>query len=191
MEENYNKDYNEFSNIRRVTSDIIDYLVENNPDLLKLLYYTDSTPLQHSNLTTKQIQEMICKRPDIEDTSLKSILFQTEIDEGLNIAKPQLRIELGDIVPMNAHRGAILINFQIVVPNKQKIIVTEYSEVDDRSVAIFQELTKTLNGAVLGCLCSPLYLDRKGNEGRTTGAYRDTRQNKNYSGYWVTFAALT
>lgn len=184
------KNYNKYSNVRKVTWEIVDYIINNNPRLLKLLYYKDNTPLAHQDLTIDQIKEMICKNPEVEDTSLKNILFQTEIDEGLNIAVSQLRIELGDIIPLNAHQSAIEIHFQIVVPNKQKIIVTEYSDVDDRTLALFQELSSTLNGVVLGNLCSPLYLDRKGEEGRRTGAYRE-KQNKNYSGYWVTFVALT
>ena len=190
MENEYlNKEYNSFYNIRSVTRQIVDYIVENNQNLLKLLYYGDAEPLTKSDLTISQIKEMICKDPLLEDTSKKNILFQTEIDDGLNAAVTQLRIELGNIYPINAHQCAIQINFQIVVPNKQKLIVTNVSDVDDRTVAIFQELAKTLNGTIIGNLCSPMYLDRRGMQGGTTGAYRE-KQNKNYSGYSVTFVAL-
>lgn len=183
------KEYNKFFNIRKVTWSIVDYIINNNKDLLKLLYYGNNTPLNQPDLTNEQIRSMICKNPNEEDTSLKNILFQTEIDDGFNASVSQLRIEIGDIIPINPHQSAIQIIFQIVVPNKLKIITTEYSDVDDRTLAIFQEVAKTLNGKVIDNLCSPLYLDRKGNEGRSTGAYRE-KQNKNYSGYWMTFVAL-
>lgn len=191
IEENgINKEYNIFSNIRKVTRQIVDYLVDNNcQDLLKLLYYGNTEPLMQPDLTITDIQNMICKDPLLEDTSKKNILFQTEIDDGFSASVSQLRIEIGDIYPINAHQGAIQINFQIVVPHKQKLIVTDVSDVDDRSVAIFQELAKIFNGTVIGNLCSPMYLDRRGMQGGTTGAFRE-KQNKNYSGYWATFVAL-
>ena len=191
MEENCsNKQYNDFYNLRSVTRNIIDYIVENNQNLLKLLYYGDAEPLSKDDLTIQQIQQMICKNPLVEDTTKKNILFQTEIDEGFSASVSQLRVEIGDIYPVDPHRCALQINFQIVVPNKQKLIVTDISDVDDRSVAIFQELAKTLNGKLIGNLSSVMFLDRRGTQGGTTGAYRE-KQNKNYSGYWVTFVALS
>ena len=191
IEENgINKEYNDFSNIRPVTEQIINYLIDKNQQkLLKLLYYGNSIPLEQPDLTMAQMRDMICQDPLNDDTSTKNILFQTEIDDGFSASVSQLRVEIGNIYPVDAHRAAIQINFQIVVPNKQKLIVTDISRVDDRTVAIFQELAKIFNGTVVGNLCSPMYLDKKGTQGGTTGAIRE-KQNKNYSGYWVTFVAL-
>lgn len=182
--------YNDFYNLRSVTRNIIDYIVENNKDLLKLLYYGDNEPLSKPDLTRQQIQQMICKNPLIEDTTEKNILFQMEIDEGFSASVSQLRVEIGDIYPIDAQRCAFQIVFQIVVPHKQKLIVTNISDVEDRSLAIFQELAKTLDGTLIGDLCSVMYLDRRGTMGGTSGAYRQ-KQNKNYSGYEVVFIALS
>ena len=65
-----NKGYNKYSNIRKVTWEIVDYLINNNKNLFKLLYYKDNTPLSNPDLTIEQIQNMICKNPEVEDTSL-------------------------------------------------------------------------------------------------------------------------
>lgn len=183
------KEYNKFYNIRKVTWEIVNTIIQNNQNILKLLYYTNSTPLNQPDLDIDQIRNMICKDPVQEDTATKNILFQTLIDDGVTIAIPQLRIEIGDIIPLEAPRGAVEINFQVVIPNKQKIIVTDESPVDDRGLALFQEIAKTFNGTAIQYLSSPLYLDRRGNNGGSTGAYRE-KQNKNFSGYWITFMAL-
>lgn len=187
--------YNKFFAVRNATEKIIDYLFENNTDLWKLLYYTDRQPLFQANLTNTQKADMICKNPAIENATVtKNILFQTHLDEAISVTIPQLRIQIGNISAIDAYRGGFEIWFQIVVPHNLSLIITDYSAVADRSVAIFNELVTSLNGVIIPDteMKSPLFMNKTAPNGigRSTGATRDV-QSKNYAGYWVCFATLS
>lgn len=181
-------EHSNFINVRDLTRKIVDYLFDNSKDLWKLLYYTDSQPTFQPDLDVSQKANMICKEYMLpNDMVTKSVLFQTEIDEAFITNIPQLRIEIGDIYPYQALNAAVQVCFQIIVPNKLQIISTEFSDVDDRAFAIFTELAKTLNGTYIPESGSKgeMYMNLSAGYGRQTGAVRE-RNNKNYSGYWVT-----
>jgi hypothetical protein len=180
-------EHSTFENTRNLTRKIVDYLFENAENLWKLLYYTDTQPTFKPDLTTSQKASMICKDYSIpSDSVTKNVLFLTEIDEAFSASVPQLRIEVGDIYPYQAFNSAVQVCFQIIVPNKMKIISTEYSDVDDRCLAIFAELSKALNGKYIPQTGSKgeIFMNMGAAYGRQTGASRE-RNNKNYSGYWV------
>ena len=188
-------EYNKFLPILSATKNIINYLVENNEDLWKLLYYTESgiLPLEQPNLTTAQKISMICTNPYIlNDNVDKNILFQTTaIDEAFSTAIPQLRIEIGDIIPLDRVRGYMNINFQIVVPNRQDIFNASYNNVARRSIAIFQQLAQTLNGVEIeySGFKSKLFMDRTSNAGKKTGSYPE-QMSRQYTGRWAVFSVL-
>lgn len=190
------KTYNKFEAVDNATRCIVDYLFNTNEDIWKLLYYYQNNvlPLSQPNLTAEQKQNMICTDPyAINENVDKSILFQTVTDEAFSTAIPQLRIEIGDIIPMDPYRAYMNIDFQIVVPNKQDIFTAPYNSVARRSDAIFRELAKSLNGIVIpnSLFYSEMYLDRSApnGAGRSTGAYRQ-QMNTGYTGRWVTFGVL-
>lgn len=196
MAECQTREYNKFVAIDNATRCIVDYLFENNTDLWKLLYYYQNNvlPLSQPNLTNSQKQGMICTDPYATNGNVdKSILFQTVTDEAFSTAIPQLRIEVGDIVPIDPYRGYINIDFQIVVPNKQDIFTAPYNSVARRTDAIFRELAKSLNGVQIpnSMFYSPLFLDRSApnGAGRNTGSVRQ-QMNTGYTGRWVTFSVL-
>ena len=187
-------EYNKFEAIDSATKTIVDYLVLNNEDIWKLLYYIkpNELPLSMPNLTRTQKSKMICTDPYATNENVdKNILFQTVTDEAFSTAIPQIRIEIGDIVPLDRVRAYMYIDFQIVVPNKQDIFTAPYNGVARRSDAIFRELAKTFNGIDIpnSKFYSKMFLDRSSNAGRKTGAYRQ-QMNQNFTGRWVTFSVL-
>lgn len=187
-------EYNKFEAIDSATKTIVDYLVLNNEDIWKLLYYIkpNELPLSMPNLTRTQKSKMICTDPYATNENVdKNILFQTVTDEAFSTAIPQIRIEIGDIVPLDRVRAYMYIDFQIVVPNKQDIFTAPYNGVARRSDAIFRELAKTFNGIDVpnSKFYSKMFLDRSSNAGRKTGAYRQ-QMNQNFTGRWVTFSVL-
>lgn len=189
-----NNEYNEFNPIDSATKNIVDYLVLNNENIWKLLYYIKPNvmPLSQPNLTQEQKAAMICTDPYATNNNVdKNILFQTTIDEAFSTEIPQIRIEVGDIVPIDRVRGYMYIDFQVIVPNKQDIFTASYNPVARRTDAIFRELAKTFNGVDIpnSKFQSKMFLDRSSMAGRKTGAYRQ-QMNKNYAGRWVTFSVL-
>lgn len=191
--------YNDFSPLDDITMKIVDFLVGNAPNLWKLLYYTNPNvyPLDQPELTKKQISEMIVSMPqemyDPDVSAKKNILFQIDIDEALSVAVPQIRMEVGSVMAINSYRGFVNIDFQIIVPNKQRLFLSQYSVVADRRVAIFRELAKAFNGKFVpqSSLYSKMFINKSApyGAGSKTGAYAKTF-NKNFSGYLVTFSAL-
>ena len=188
--------YNKFDAIDDAAKVIVDYLFTNNEDLWKLLHYIKpkQLPLSQPNLTQEQKKKMICTDAYATNNNVdKNILFQTVSDEAFSTAIPQLRIEVGDIVPINAYQAYANINFQIIVPNKQDVFAAPYNSVARRSDAIFRELAKTLNGVDIpnSKFYSKLFMDRSAPDGagRKAGTYRQ-QMNNGYTGRWVTFSVL-
>jgi hypothetical protein len=197
MSECEEKTYNEFSALDSATKKIVNYLFYNAPDLWKLLYYfaPEDLPYSKDDLTDSQKANMIVKTPqEMYDPNVsvnKSVLFQINIDEAFSVARPQIRLEIGDITPADSYRGFAEIVFQIVVPNKQKIFISSYNDMADRSVAIFRELVKALNGKKIpeAGFYTQMFMNKSAQNGagRKTGAFKEV-QNKNYSGYYVVFS---
>lgn len=194
MENCNSKNYNKFEAVDSATKVIVDYLVNNNEDLWKLLKYIkpNDLPLSHENLTYKEKVDMICTDTyEVNNNVDKNILFQIVSDEAFSTAIPQLRIEIGEIVPVDSYRGYITIDFQIVVPNKQDIFIAPYSNVARRSIAIFRELVKTLNGVYIpkSKFYSEMFMNKSANggAGRSTGSFRQ-QMNNSYTGRICTFA---
>ena len=176
--QNFSKEnYNTFAPADNICEAIVNHWFDNLPNLWKLLFYTDRQPLYHDDLTPAQKSNMICKDPTIDGaTSSKNILFQKDIDDGISIAIPQIRIRTGDQVPINSYQGYIEIEIQIIVPNKLASIITDFSQVSDRAVQINREITKSLNGKALSESGgnSPLFMNKSApnGAGRNTGWFR-------------------
>jgi hypothetical protein len=191
--------YNKFDALKNGIEKISDYLVQNSQDLFKLLMYIQPTdvPLSMPDLTNAQKASMICSDAlqmyDSNSTTKKNIIFQINVDEAFWIAEPQLRMEIGNFYAIDSYRGYAEINFQIVIPNKQRLFTNGSNTLADRSVAITLELISKLNGKVIldSGFYTPLFINKGASNGvgRNTGAYRQT-QNDGYSGYYLTFSVL-
>lgn len=188
--------YCQFNAVDTASKAIVDYLVNNNENVWKLLHFIKPNilPLEQPNLTLKQKTKMICTDPYATNNNVdKNILFQMQVGEAFTIAIPQIRIDIGDIIPIDSYRGYMNIHFQIIVPNKQELFVAPYSNVARRSDAIFRELVKTLNGVYIPNtnFNGKLFLNTSApnGAGKKTGAFRQ-QMNDEYTGRWVTFSVL-
>lgn len=190
--------YNKFNALKDGIEKISDYIVENSQDLFKLLKYIKPTdmPLSMPDLTNAEKASMICSDAlamyDANSTIKKNIIYQIDVDEAYWIAEPQIRMEIGNFVASDSYRGYAEINFQIVIPNKQRLFTSGSNTLADRSIAIALELIRILNGAEIpySGFYSNLFMNKSANygAGRSTGAFRQT-QNEGYSGYFLTFSA--
>lgn len=191
------KTYNQFEAIDRATKVLVDYLITNNEDLWKLLKYIEPNklPLSQKDLSIKTKASMISTNPyDVNEETTKNILFKTtSVDEAFTVAIPQVRFEIGEILPINPYLASMNIEVQIIVPDKQDLFTAPYNPVARRSDAILRELTKTFNGINLenSSFQSKLFMDRSasGGAGRKTGSTR-VQWNNGYCGRWATFAVL-
>lgn len=183
-----NLPYNTLHNVRKGCEEIINYLFEYCPNLWKLLKYGDDHPLSKPDLTPAEKGAMIQTSSDPNEMATKNVLFQLQIPDGLSIAINQIRIEIGDDIPVDPHKSGIPIWIQIVVPITQCLISTPYSNSDNRPLAIMQELKQALNGVQFSSFVSQLYQDKGGIAGGKTGAYRQS-QNKDYAGYLMCIGA--
>lgn len=189
--------YNKFSTLQNGIKFISDYLIQNSQDLFKLLKYIEPTdrPLSMPDLSNAEKAAMICSDAvamyDPNSTTKKNIIYQIDVDEAFWIAEPQVRMEIGDFMATDSYRGYAEINFQIVVPNKQRLFTNQANTLADRSVAIALEIIKVLNGATIpyANFLDNMFINKSApnGAGRRTGVYRQT-QNKGYSGYFLTFA---
>ena len=191
---NSNERYCQFLAVDTATKVIVDYMLNNNEDVWKLLHFIKPNilPLEQGNLTLKQKTKMICTDVYATNNNVdKNILFQTQVEEGFETAIPQIRIEIGDIVSFDGVRGYMNIVFQIIVPNKQDLFVAPYSNVARRSDAIFRELVKTFNGTYIpnSNFNGALFLNTNApnGAGRKTGAFK-YQMNEGYTRRWVTFS---
>ena len=189
--------YNKFIPLKDGVKRIADYLVANSQDLFKLLKYIEPTdrPLSMPDLTNAEKAAMICSDAiamyDVNSTTKKNIIFQIDVDEAFWIAEPQIRIEIGNFMGPDSYRGYAEVQFQIIVPNKQRLFTNEANTLADRSIYIALELLRILNGAMIpeSSFYSNLFMNKSASNGagRSTGVYRQSYKN-GYSGYLLTLS---
>lgn len=191
-----NERYCQFTAVDTATKAVVDYLLNNNEDVWKLLKFIKPTilPLEQPNLTLKQKTDMICTNVYAVDGNVnKNILFQTQVGEAFSTAIPQIRVEIGDIVSFDGVRGYMNIIFQVIVPNKQDLFVAPYSNVARRSDAIFRELVKTFNGVYVPDtnFMGAMFINNgaPNGAGRRTGAFKE-QMNDEYTSRWAIFSVL-
>ncbi len=182
-EQEFNKiAYNNYELCRKIPKTIVDYLIDNCPDLWKLLKYSQK-PLSKEDLTSKEKREMICKSSF--NTEEFNILFQKYTVNAMIKAKSQVRIFIDDVTSYGRTNALVRIIFQVVVNNNEMIIDTPYSSVDKRDVAIMQTLVNALNGVKLEGMKSQIFINVE--QDRYSGA-QQVSYNNDYSGFQLSMA---
>jgi hypothetical protein len=186
-----------FGKIKNLTTNIIQYLVSNNENFWKLLYYIDPSliVLEQVNLTLAQKQNMIIKDAfemyKTDKSVTKNILFQDEIDEAFKNSVPQVRITTGNMIYTNDYQGYCEVKFKIVIPNKQLTFIDTLNANADRYDYITYELIESLANQILpeSVTNTPLFMNRSAPDGsgRNTGSIKGNF-NTNYSGGILTMA---
>lgn len=189
--------YNQFAQAENICECIVNFLFNspNAKNFWKLLYYPSRDCLYKPDLTDEQKQSMICVDPTIDgSTAEKNIIFQKDIDDGLTLNIPQVRIYTGDLIPINDYSGAIEILMEIVVPNKLSSgIITDKTQVGDRAYLIGREIQRNITHTIIpgSGTNSKIFMNREApaSVGKQNGWWRNTA-NKNYSGYFLCFTVL-
>ena len=159
MNEITNDAYNKYNQVPFIVDNIISYLINNDDQIWKLLYYTDADAWKSTkpNLTKDQKGALVYDGLKTEtDCRVFSDLGQ---DQSWDIEASILRIAIARIIPNNYVVGNISIVFQSY--NHYKI--STLSNHTNRAISIIQRLLYLLNGTEIEGGLGRLYFDRRAN----------------------------
>ena len=137
--------YDKFENIPLVPYNLVSYMLANDENIFKLLYYGDANAWKsdstHPNLTMQQKTSLIYDGiMEINDAKIFTNLGQ---DDSFVTETSIIRIGLPEITPTNFVRGASTIGFEILTHYK----VSMLSNYQNRADTILQKLIALFNGA--------------------------------------------
>lgn len=175
-------DYNRFTNITDFSMNIINYLIDNNENIWKLLKYPGNDALQQPNLTEDEKTNLIYDGSGIGDNYLEEeqnyrVFTKGMSSDAINVQCSQLHIFLDDLIPKDRIRGQANIAFQII----SHTAILTLNNCLNRNEIILQELLSTLNGTDIKVM-SPLSFDVPGN-GYSNEAKWGKYAEKWYEGY--------
>lgn len=137
----------ELQGIRNLSYKIVNYLIDNNEEVWKLLYYSGDT-INKPNLSKEQKINLISKN-SYSDTEGKKIFFTRYTSDAEQKAKTQLRLQIYGIQPEDSESMLVTILFQCIVDNQEATLQTDKSSFDNRALAIAQNIVGCLNGAIV------------------------------------------
>jgi len=111
-----------------------------NDDLVKLLYYTDTDPLAHSDLTLEQ------KRTEVYDKLIKAVPLVSNAETSQSLLT--LQVINGIVNSDNKEFSNVSIRIEIFVPIVQWLIKNS----NLRPLAIIGEIFESLNGTTISGL---------------------------------------
>lgn len=175
--------YNDYIGVRKLPSDIMDYLFNNCDELWKLLYYKGDTvgKPKVSNLDKKK---MIAKSSG-DNLDEYQVLFQFYTSDSSSKANSQLRIQVISAESTNRTDVLCRVGIQCIVNNKNMIVSTDESPIDNRALAMAQAVIQCLNGQKMEVSKTPLNIDKSID--RYSGITKYDFNN-NFSGYIVTMS---
>jgi len=127
----------------RISNNCIEYLINNNEDIWKLLKYQDE-PLFQPNLTLAEKQALIyCGQPD---TTQYRVFLDRGQDDSFTETQCILKVSPHSLKPANYTNGRVSVLFEVYCHYKINHIATsEYYTT--RIDSVIKNLIKTLNGA--------------------------------------------
>lgn len=137
----------ELEGVRNLSYKIVNYLINNNEELWKLLYYSGDI-INEPDLTKSQKISLISKNSysDIVD---KKVFFTRYSADAENTTKTQLRLQVFGIEPQDSEQMLVTVLFQCVVDNQEATLTTSKSNYDNRALAMAQNIVGCLNGATV------------------------------------------
>jgi hypothetical protein len=169
-------DYSKFTGLADMPYNIISYLLNNNDNLWKMIYYNDSDCLFKDNLTIDQKTSLIYNGQT--DSSTYRMFMIDMVDDIVNTEYAFVKVFEAVITPNN--RIVSTINFQIDVFCHNKI--NQMSNYQPRTLRMKQEVLSTLNGANIGGLG---YLSFDQVSSRRDISLLNLSNSKEYSGYSI------
>ncbi len=137
-------DYAQYSQYDQISNNCIEYLINNNEDIWKLLKYVDNKPLSHDNLTKKQKSELVYSgQPD--STEFRVFLDRGQ-DDAITEMQCVLKISPYSIHPVDYTNGKVSVLFEVYSGYKINHMVAD-DYYTTRIDCIVKNLILTLNGA--------------------------------------------
>lgn len=137
---------NRYSSIDNMGTIILNYLMENEEDLWKLLKYSTPDALSKPNLTLKEKRQLIWQGTN--DSTPFRVFRSPFMDDAVTEQIAQLRIYLATIIPENIQVGLIDVAFEVVCHNK----IVNLSNCQSRLEIMLQRIISTLNRQEVGGL---------------------------------------
>jgi hypothetical protein len=150
--------YNKFENLPLLSSNCIEFLMNNNELIWKLLQYTDrdayKNDSKHPNLTKVEKAALIYNgMPNQNDFK---IFLDVGQDDAITTETAIMRIHPMELVPVNHIYGNVSMAFECYAPFKSNTL----SNHTTRIMTITQQIIETFNGQEIGGL-GRLYFDAR------------------------------
>jgi len=146
------KSYNKFSQVPLFPYNVVEYLVNNNDYLWKLLKYPTYDAWNKANLTKSEKRELIFNGEQ-KQTDCRVFLGEGQNDVWTE-EQTFLRVSVVEVVPENYVYGSISVGFEVYT----HFNIETLSNYTVRQDACIQSIIETLNGAEVGGL-GRLYFD--------------------------------
>lgn len=146
-------EYNKFTYLPDIPYKIIEYLIQNDEIIWKLLYYNSPDAWNKPNLTNSQKGELIYNGV-MPETDARVFLDYGQ-DDAWTDQITVLRVSVLEAVPTNYIWGHLKIGFEVYPHYK----INQLSNYKTRSDMIIQRLIEVLNGADIGIGVGRLYFN--------------------------------
>lgn len=146
--------YNKFETFPDAPYNCISYLLDNDEEIWKYLFYNDSRAYAHPNLTPQQKIDLVYNA-DKKINECRIFLSEGQ-DEGITSETSILRIFTMELEPVNYVWGHMLIGIQVYCHDKVNTLATYRTRTD----AIIQRLIRVFNGSSISGV-GVLYFDLK------------------------------
>ena len=148
--------YNNMNGLSEIPRSIINYLLENNDTIFKLLKY-DTIDALFKNITFQEKLELVSSAETGDGITDKSrIFFDIYLDDTTTEVQSQLRFFVKDLEPINEYISKVYIGIQIISHNN----ISMLSGNINRKTKILEEVIKSLNGAHIGYIGEILFVPR-------------------------------
>lgn len=189
--------YNQHKALRYISNNIIEYLVDNNEIIWKLLKYQSPNALMEPNLTREEKVDLIYNgwtyngdEYTLDKYSTKAVFRQPWLDDANEKASTMLRIYLSTLIPENKVLTTALYTIEAVCHNKSIPIISNLGDNDNevmvnsenRLELLIQQVLETLNGKKIGSI-GTIFFDMEGNY--MTKGNIGVYNNRNYYGFKV------
>lgn len=172
--------YNKYGLLPYLPIRVINYLIENNEDIWKILKYTTPDALSLPSLTQEEKAEMIYRYGANQNDY--HVFMQPYVEDMPEIETTQMRIYNAAIRPNNRSWGTVDICFEFISYNKMLQLNGNLNRFD---VLIYNTLS-VLNGATIGGIGQLSFDETKS---YNNFAKLELFNNRNYSG-WTMYLSV-
>lgn len=166
---------NKLNSIRNIQDNLVEFLMKNNEELWKLLYYPDNTALNKADLTKKQKQGLIYGGQ--EDESPYRVFLQAYQDDLVEDRQSRIYVDIARIKPITMQQAIATMSIDVISSNK--ILALENHM--NRNTLLLQNIISTLNNQSLGGITRLNFCYKENGD----MAIYQRSDNKMYSGFKI------